>query len=219
MSSVLIGAPEHLPKLLELPELRGTTAFSDDETLRALDTITRERPAIIALEKSFAASSRGVALINRIKADPTLVACEIRIVAPETGYARTPALRVADPVVHDPTPAPPRPDAADPVVPVDLRGTRRAARVRMTDGLEVLIDGTPASLVDLSPLGAQVVSSTVLKPNQRLRVTLPGPVRVHGAVAWAVFEIPKAGPRYRAGIEFVHPDARALEKFCATHKK
>jgi hypothetical protein len=89
----------------------------------------------------------------------------------------------------------------------------------MADGLEVLIDGTPAALVDLSPLGAQVVSSTVLKPNQRLRVTLPGSVRVHGAVAWAAFEIPKAGPRYRAGIEFVHPVARALEKICDTHKK
>jgi hypothetical protein len=217
VSTVLIGAPEHLPKLLELPDLRGTTAFSDDETLRALDVITRERPAIIALERTFAASSRGVALINRIKADPALIACEIRIVATDTGYTRTPALRVADAV---PTPAPQRPAPAEPVVPLDLRGTRRAARTRMADGLEVLIDGTPAALVDLSPLGAQVVSTTALRPNQRLRVTLPGTgIRVHGAVAWAAFEIPKAGPRYRAGIEFVHPDARALEQFCAKHKK
>jgi hypothetical protein len=217
VGSVLIGSPEHLEKLRDLPDLQGTIVFSDDETLRALDVITRQRPAIIAIERSFATSSRGVALINRIKADPTLVSCEIRIVAHDTGYARTPALRAADLPFPD---APPEPEP--PVVPLDLRGTRRAARVRMAEGLEVMIDGTPASLVDLSPLGAQVVSSTILKPNQRLRVALPGSggaVRVNGAVAWASFEIPRGGPRYRAGIEFVRPDARALEYFCSTHKK
>ena len=34
------------------------------------------------------------------------------------------------------------------------------------------VDGNPAALVDLSTVGAQVVSPTVLKPNQRVRVVL-----------------------------------------------
>ena len=35
-----------------------------------------------------------------------------------------------------------------------------------------MVDGNPATLVDLSTGGAQVLSATVLKPNQRVRVTL-----------------------------------------------
>ena len=38
------------------------------------------------------------------------------------------------------------------------RGTRRAQRVKIVDGVEVLIDGSPATLIDLSVVGAQVVS-------------------------------------------------------------
>ena len=42
----------------------------------------------------------------------------------------------------------------------------------MVDGVEVAIDGNTATLVDLSIIGAQVVSPTILKPNQRLRMAL-----------------------------------------------
>ena len=34
------------------------------------------------------------------------------------------------------------------------------------------VDGNPAALIDLSTVGAQVVSATVLKPNQRVRVIM-----------------------------------------------
>jgi len=56
-------------------------AFSDNDALKALEAITREKPRVIALEKMFAATSRGAALIKRIKADPSLIGCEIKIVA------------------------------------------------------------------------------------------------------------------------------------------
>ena len=64
-------------------------------------------------------------------------------------------------------------------------------------------------------VGAQVVSSTILKPNQRIRLTIPNgapPVRVSAAVAWRRFEIPKAGVRYRAGIEFFDADQKVLAR-------
>jgi hypothetical protein len=90
---------------------------------------------------------------------------------------------------------------------------------------EVLIDGNQATLIDLSALGAQVVSLmslTVLKPNQRIRVWLSdpeGPIRMNATVAWASFEIPPAsGPRYRAGIEFIDANAAVLEAYCSRHK-
>jgi hypothetical protein len=85
----------------------------------------------------------------------------------------------------------------------------------------VQIDGNPAALVDLSIVGAQVVSPTSLKPNQRVRVTLPNgqkPLRLSGAIAWASFEIPKSGVRYRAGVEFLDPDPAALKRFIDANK-
>jgi hypothetical protein len=105
---------------------------------------------------------------------------------------------------------------------LDLRGTRRAPRVDIADGVEVLVDGNPASLVDLSAVGAQVISLTILKPNQRVRVVLPEsgrPIRLSAAVAWAAFEMPKAGPRYRAGLEFFDGDADVLGRFIDANKR
>ena len=55
--------------------------FSDNEPLKALEAITARRPNVIALERLFAATSRGAALINRIKADPALAGAEIRVVS------------------------------------------------------------------------------------------------------------------------------------------
>ena len=212
---MLIASPELLPELKERGEFGDVLAFSDAEALRALDVITRQRPAVVALEQLFAATSRGAALINRIKADPALTACEIRIVAQDASP------RSAEGAA-DTAPTAPSAVADLPASTLDLRGTRRAPRVAITDGVDVLVDGNPASLVNLSAVGAQVVSLTILKPNQRVRVTLPDegrPIRVNAAVAWATFEMPKAGPRYRAGIEFFDADVDALGRFIDANRR
>jgi hypothetical protein len=206
--TVLVAAPDLLPALQEQGDFGDALAFSDADALKALEAITRDRPKLIALEKQFAATSRGAALIKRIKADHKLRKCEIRIVSPE-GEAET---------VPAPEPAA-QPDAAP--VTLDYRGTRRAPRVKIVDGVEVLIDGSPATLVDLSPVGAQVVSPTILKPNQRVRMILPDeerPIRCVAGVAWAAFEMPKSGPRYRAGIEFFDAESGNLDRFIDQNK-
>jgi hypothetical protein len=85
----------------------------------------------------------------------------------------------------------------------------------------VTIDGNPAALINLSIVGAQVVSPTILKPNQRIRMTLPdpdGPIRVMAGVAWAAFEMPKSGPVYRAGIEFYDGEAGSLDRYIEANK-
>lgn len=83
----------------------------------------------------------------------------------------------------------------------------------MRDGIVAQVDGKDATVVDLSAGGAQVVSTATLRPNQKVRVSLPlePDARVRATVAWAFFELPKgasASPRYRAGIEFNDEDAR-----------
>jgi hypothetical protein len=220
-SIVLIASSEYLPRLKEREDLAQATSFTDSDALRALDTITRQRPQVIAIERMFAASSRGAALVNRIKADPSLDQCEIRIVAHDTEYSRVSPRRYGEgqttsissvAVIEAPPSAAP---------PLDQKGTRRAPRFRIVEGVEVQIDGNVASLIDLSVVGAQVLSPTILKPNQRVRVTLPisgRPLRFSAAVAWASFEIPKGGPRYRAGIEFFDADADSVSNLIETKK-
>jgi hypothetical protein len=209
---VLIGSAELLPVL------KGRTGsdpgellqFTDLDALRALEAITERRPSVIAIEKEFAATPRGAALINRIKADPSLTHSEIRIVSP-----------TADPVKA--TKGKPVESPSTPAAPLDQRGTRRAPRFRIAGQLEVLVDGNLALLVDLSTVGAQVLSPTVLKPNQRVRMALSdehSSVRFNASVAWASFEIPKnANPRYRSGIEFLDADKAAVKAYLARHKQ
>ena len=81
--TVLVAAPECLPALQEQGDFGDALAFSDADALKALEAITRDRPKVIALETQFAATSRGAALIKRIKADPKLRKCEIRVVSLE----------------------------------------------------------------------------------------------------------------------------------------
>jgi PilZ domain len=256
--TVVIATPDVLPTLKERSAaVNGEVlSFSDSEAVRALDAIMTRRPQIVRLERMFASTPRGVALINRIKADPGLVHMEIEVVAHDTDETRVlrqgaasargasaptksgptsaplrlaappilapPAARRSEPVLapRDASLAPPGPAAEPSEAPAVPRGTRETARVRMEAGLEISVDGNAATLVDLSSVGAQVISSAALKPNQRIRLALTddaASVRLSGSVVWASFEISKNGPRYRAGVQFVKPDVQAIEAFCGRH--
>ena len=179
--------------------------FTDADALAAFRTIVERRPQVVALERMFAVTPRGAALINRIKADPTLREAEIRVMAHDGDYTR---------VV---------PRTAPLAAPgLDQRGTRRAPRFRIAGEMGVHLDGNPATLVDLSTVGAQVISPTILKPKQRVRVALTddhGTMRFNAAIAWAFFEIPaNHAPHYRAGVDFVDADSFAVGAFCLRHK-
>lgn len=216
MSTVVVASLQHLSAFKDRGDFGDAQVFSDAETLRALDVISRQRPSVVALERLFAATSRGTALINRIKADPALAGCEIRIVNHD-GPAAPPALPA--PAIRPGDAAATEGAAPSAAAPLDQRGTRRTPRTRVSGSVEVLIDGNSAALVDVSAIGAQVLSASILKPNQRIRVTLPvpgGPVRVSAGVAWASFEIPKEGPRYRAGIQFLEAAPVAISRWIAT---
>jgi hypothetical protein len=68
------------------------------------------------------------------------------------------------------------------------------------------------------------VSNIVLKPNQRVRVTIgegKAAIRCNGAIAWAAFEMPKGMPtRYRAGIDFgTTADVDGVAGFAKKNKK
>ncbi|HEX7798551.1 MAG TPA: PilZ domain-containing protein [Vicinamibacterales bacterium] len=214
--TVLIAAQALMPALKERTATDGyeLLAFADSDALRALEVITKRRPAIVALDRAFAASPRGAALINRIKGDPSLVDSEIRVVSHDSHHARAISEPEGASGVAGISDAPTQMSQA-----LDESGTRGAPRLAMAKGVEALIDGNAAVLVDLSIGGAQVLSATVLKPNQRVRLTLTdarGTIRISGTVGWATFEIP---PRYRAGIIFVGgSESAAIEAYALRHK-
>lgn len=227
--AVLIAAPELLPALKArlADESHELLAFRDAEALRALEVITTRRPPLVLLERKFGSSPRGTALINRIKADPSLVDTEIRIISPDGQVEPVEPSSVAaskskgkaeDKVAGESVPLP---SEATAVSPLDYRGTRRAPRFRLSDTREILVDGNRGTLIDLSRMGAQIVTATVLKPNQRVRISLADedrPIRCSATVVWASFEIPSGStPRYRAGLDFIEPDGGALDAFIRRH--
>lgn len=223
--AVLIGGADVLRALKErASDLDGEVlAFTDADALIALEVITKRRPNVVALERVFAATPRGTALINRIKADQALDHAEIRVISHDSDETRV--VPRTSPAASGSTSSGGGTAVAAPVAaPVlDQRGTRRSPRFRIKGKVEILIDGNIAVLIDLSTIGAQVVSPTILKPNQRVRLALNddlGNVRFNASVAWAAFEIPpNVGPRYRAGLAFVDADGPAVDAFCIRHRQ
>jgi PilZ domain len=234
-AALVIAAHNLMPALRERVEVNGECLeFADTEPIQALQAIIEHRPGLIVLERLFAATPRGAALINRIKSDSQLGVCEVRVMSHTGDYSRQvvkPTLVEATSVSYSPATNAQTSGAStgsiateEPPRPLDWHGTRRAPRHRVRAGVEIQLDGNPAMLVDLSSVGAQVVSPTVLRPNQKVRISLPSDefvMRFRGSIAWAKFELPIApakAPQYRAGLEFTDSDPAALESFCERHK-
>lgn len=204
---MLIAAFDLLPALKERAgTINGELlTFADADALLALETISKRRPALVALERMFAVTPRGAALINRIKADPALRQSEIRVLAHDSNYQRV---------------VPRSPPSTAPAL--DQRGTRRAERFKMAANVLGKVDAKTATVIDLSKVGAQIVSPGALKPNQKIAVVLHDEVasiRFTASVVWTSFEIPpSSGPRYRAGLDFPDADAEAVGAFCERHR-
>jgi hypothetical protein len=223
-SIVLIAAPDLLPAL----EVRvgggpdELLTFADVDALRALQAILQKRPRAIVLEQQFAATPRGAALMTRIKADPALATTELRIISKDGDGAPPKPSPPAAPLPLAVGSVPTAVSATAVAPPLDTRGTRRAQRIPIAAGVEAVVDGNTVTLVNVSTFGAQVLSTAVLKPNQRVRVVFSdeaGVIRANATVAWASFEIPaKSGPRYRAGLEFIDAEPTQFEAYASRHR-
>jgi hypothetical protein len=205
VNTIVVGSRELLAPLQARPGITGgaVTVFPTDDIRAALETILAAHPRYLVLDHEFSQSPRGAAMIGRLQADPGFEATEVLVVR---GSAVA-LLAVAG------TGLPPE--------ALDWRGTRRVPRIRIRTGIQAQVDGSTADLVDLSTLGAQVVSGAALKPNQRVRFSLPADAgeRLVATVAWANFELPKGkpSPQYRAGLQFNGAAAGPLEQFCQFH--
>jgi hypothetical protein len=232
-AALVIAAQNLMPALRDRVKVDGEiVTFADTEPIQALQMIMEQRPGLVVLERLFAATPRGAALINRIKSDPQLSHAEVRVMSHTGDYTRqvvkpstvgAPAGQAAATATAQQTSGSPVATEDAPKA-LDWHGTRRAPRFRVRAGVELHLDGNPAAVIDLSTVGAQVISPTVLRPNQKVRITIPVDdltMRFRGAVAWAKFELPRPPaktPQYRAGVEFTDADAQAIDTFTARNK-
>src|SRR5215475_10270067 len=148
-AALVIAAHNLVDSLREHVEVEGKVlTYPDSEPIQALQTIMEQRPGLVVLERLFAATPRGAALINRIKSDPLLAHVDVRVMSHTGDYSR----QVVKPTATSPPPkAAPQPDleietngaaaaAQSAAVPVateeppkalDWHGTRRAPRFRV----------------------------------------------------------------------------------------
>jgi len=99
---------------------------------------------------------------------------------------------------------------------------RQARRLKIREGIDVTLDGATSALVDMSSIGAQVLSPLALRPNRVVKMTLNGDestLTCKVRVMWARFEQPqdKAAAQYRVGVKFTDLEPKAIDGFMASH--
>jgi hypothetical protein len=205
--TVVIADAQRIPALRAEDPIPGSVLyFSDANLASALESIRAHSPKVVAIESHFAESSAGRAFVDRMRA-LSLTASQIRLLGRTNGAWST---------------SPFTSETLSPAsLPVGLN-TRRAPRFLVRDAAPTVIDGVTTNLVDISVLGAQVLSEPVLRPKQRVKVTIvedEAVLRFAAHVAWSVYEKPRAAPtpHYRAGMEFDEATEQALREFCRRH--
>src|SRR5947199_3482347 len=88
-AALIIGAQNLMPALRTHVKVDGdVVTFADTEPIQALQLIMEQRPGLVVLERLFAATPRGAALINRIKSDPHLAHAVVRVMSHTGDYTR-----------------------------------------------------------------------------------------------------------------------------------
>jgi hypothetical protein len=183
--------------------------FSDTDSIAALQTILQRRPDVIAMDPTFAATTRGATLIAEVRSNANTAQADLRVLMIEERdeFAR---------LLQEPTRSPE--EALTSVSrPLDWCGTRRAPRYPMATDAPAAVNGETSQLVNLSATGVQLISPGRLRPNQTFRLTLQdedGEARLNAIVMWCALQGSAAGPRYRAGAQFVESDHPVVSMYC-----
>ena len=206
---VVITKPEHVVAMRKRLLIEGSTVeVYGDDSLKVIDFILERPPKTLAVHQTFAASSRGATLVARLKSESTLSGVEVRVLIEDEDKF---------PLLLSEMNFSPEKALHEASRPLDRAGTRQAARYAM-HRRTIFVNGQESHLIDLSISGAQVEAPSRLKPSQVVRMILPdasGELRSQGTVAWSIAVPAGATIQYRAGIEFINPNAVGLSAFCA----
>jgi hypothetical protein len=92
----------------------------------------------------------------------------------------------------------------------------------MREEISVTLEGAPSMLINLSAIGAQVLSPSAMRPNRVVKLTLSsdeGSLACKGRVMWARFEQPRgrSASHYRVGVKFTEVEPQAIETLLIQH--
>lgn len=181
---------------------------SEADSAHLQDTILARPPEMLFIHAAFATTSRGATLVAGLKAKPHATGTAVRVFIEDDDKA---------PLLLSQTTVSPSDALLETSRPLDRAGTRQAARYPM-HRRPVVVNGEAAQLIDLSVSGAQVQVPMRLRPSQVVRFAITaetGDARCQGTVAWSI-AVPSGGSiQYRAGLEFIKPDAKRLAAICA----
>jgi len=210
--TVLVADPQRMAELRDgLPLPGRVLRYSSSNLPSVFESIRANQPGLIVLDAGFLNTQAGQGFVERVGQlnVPKIV---MQAAVFDRGHWTMTSL------TKEPAPA---------VATTSDRltaglDTRRVPRFVAQSVAQAVADGSSIQVVDLSVLGAQVISQPMLRPNQKLRVGLPdesGTLQLSASVAWSVFEKPAkaAEPHFRAGMEFNDAVREALEDYCRRH--
>jgi hypothetical protein len=204
--------------------------FTGGNLATALESIQLNHPKIIAVEAALAQRPQGQAFLSRVEALAIRGSAIQLVVRAKGSWATTPYTGQSTTAE---SPAVVAPVSEEGMVALVVRSgavaaqtkganTRRAGRFRVLESLSAIVENGQANLVNISILGAQIVSVSALRPAQKVKIVLPdadGMVHLTASVAWSTFERtqPRTEPYYRAGMEFADAAQEILEEYCRRH--
>jgi hypothetical protein len=202
--------------------------FTPGSLFAAQESIQMHQPRLIAVEAGFAQTPAGqefLARIERLAIRGSAIQLVVRgkgkwATTPYSGQLTTPESQAVAAGSERAVDVVPRLSAG--AAQTKGANTRRANRFKILETLDAVVESGQATLVNISILGAQVVSQPPLNPTQKVKIALPDAdemVRLTAHVAWATYEQTQPGtaPHYRAGMEFTDAAKEILEDYCRRH--
>jgi PilZ domain-containing protein len=221
--SIVIADAATLPAIRDGLQLPGRMMhFTGSSLAGAIESIRAYRPKIVAVDAQFAQTSSGAAFVDRVNV-MALAGSSVRLIVQRDGAWTTVSQKEAkaSPIVVT-APAAPTVASLSSVLAAasaaPSANTRRVPRFLVRDPIEASVDTGRAGIIDMSVLGAQMVSMPPLRPNQKIKVALPDTddvLNLVAQVAWSMFEQTPSTlePRYRVGIEFTDAAKQTLEAY------
>jgi len=199
-------------------KITGRVAYFASSSLgSALEAIQTHGPRAVAIDSGIFQTQQGSGFVKRVE-NLALQNCPIRLIVQVNGawkiVDRQPAPS-ADAMASAPGSSSRHVAATPPPPPTN---TRRAPRFPMLEAIDASVEGGQATVINISVLGAQLVSVPVLRPGQTVKIALPDAnelLRLTANVAWSTFQQTAQGTAvYRAGVAFTDAAKETLDDYC-----
>jgi len=227
--TVVVATTARLPLIQAASLFSGRVVrFTDNKLAAAFESVQLNHPRLVAIEAPFAQTPQGQAFIERVE-KLAVRGSTIQLIVQTNGrWTTTPySSETAAPAAAAAKPGADRKGVVASGTGIGApqakgANTRRAHRFKVLESLDAVVENRQANLVNISILGAQVVSLPTLRPNDNVKIALPDggdTLRLSAHVAWSVFEQSRAGTEtyYRAGMEFTDAAKEILEDYCRRH--